>query len=190
LALNAAVEAARAGEAGTGFAVVADEVRNLAMRAANAAGNTAELLEDTVKKVDEGFEIVKKTDEYFKKVADSSLRAGERVAEIASASTEQAQGIEQVNHAITDMDRIVQQNASSAEELASASEEMAAQAEHRKSLIFELESLAGNGSKNTLRVNGHPAERTAPVLKTVVVTPEENHRGTISPGNDSKSSKC
>ena len=184
LALNAAVEAARAGEAGTGFAVVADEVRNLAMRAANAAGQTAGLIEDTVKKVDDGSDIVSKTDEYFKKVADSSSKAGERVAEIAASSTEQAQGIEQVNHAVADMDRIVQQNASSAEELASASEEMAAQAEHRKSLIFELESLAGNGS-STLSSRSRAPEKSVPVVKTVVIAPEEKSRGTIALENGS-----
>jgi methyl-accepting chemotaxis protein len=93
LALNAAVEAARAGEAGAGFAVVADEVRNLAMRAADAAKNTADLIEGTVKKVNEGGELVATTNEAFTEVAESSAKVGELVGEIAAASNEQADGI-------------------------------------------------------------------------------------------------
>ncbi|MBA4394964.1 MAG: chemotaxis protein, partial [Desulfobacca sp.] len=99
LALNAAVEAARAGEAGAGFAVVADEVRNLAMRAAEAAKNTSNLIEGTVKKIKNGSDIVSKTNEAFAKVAGGSKKAGELVGEIAAASMEQAQGIDQINKA-------------------------------------------------------------------------------------------
>jgi methyl-accepting chemotaxis protein len=100
LALNAAVEAARAGEAGAGFAVVADEVRNLAMRAADAAKNTAALIEGTVKKVSDGTALVKTTNDAFKEVAGSTVKVGELVGEIAATSAEQAQGIEQVNLAV------------------------------------------------------------------------------------------
>jgi len=91
LALNAAVEAARAGEAGAGFAVVADEVRNLAMRAADAAKNTAELIEGIVKKVGGGSELVSTTNEAFGKVAESAGQVGSLVAEISEASKEQCQ---------------------------------------------------------------------------------------------------
>ena len=87
LALNAAVEAARAGEAGAGFAVVADEVRNLAMRAADAAKNTANLIEGTVKQVNEGGDLVATTNEKFKEVAQSAAKVGELVAEIAAMMT-------------------------------------------------------------------------------------------------------
>ena len=141
LALNAAVEAARAGEAGAGFAVVADEVRNLAMRAAEAAKNTAALIEGTVKKVSDGTVLVKTTSEAFKEVASSTRKVGELVGEIAAASNEQAQGIAQVNIAVTEMDKVTQQNAATAEESASASEELSAQAEEMKSFVGALADM-------------------------------------------------
>jgi methyl-accepting chemotaxis protein len=147
LALNAAVEAARAGEAGAGFAVVADEVRSLAMRAAAAAGNTADLIEGTVRKVNSGSELVTKTNDAFDKVTESARKVGELVGEIAASSNEQSDGIEQVNKAVTEMDTVVQQNAASAEESASASEEMNAQAEQMKASVLDLVALVGK-SKN------------------------------------------
>ena len=148
LALNAAVEAARAGEAGAGFAVVADEVRNLAMRAAEAAKNTANLIEGTVKKIKEGSEVVQKTNTEFSEVQTSSTKMAELVGEISAASSEQAQGIEQISKAVTEMDKVVQQNSASAEESASASEEMSAQAEQMKVFVAELVTLVGGA-------NGH-----------------------------------
>ena len=141
LALNAAVEAARAGEAGAGFAVVADEVRNLAMRAAEAAKNTANLIEGTVKKVKDGSELVARTNEAFQQVAVSSAKAADLVAEISAASNEQAQGIGQINTAVTEMDKVTQQNAANAEESASASEEMSAQAEQMQGMVAELVAM-------------------------------------------------
>jgi methyl-accepting chemotaxis protein len=143
LALNAAVEAARAGEAGAGFAVVADEVRNLAMRAAEAAKNTANLIEGTVKKVNDGSELVVRTNDAFGKVAESAQKVGQLVGDIAAASNEQAQGIDQVNTAVADMDKVTQQNAANAEESASAAEEMNAQAEQMRASVAELMKLVG-----------------------------------------------
>jgi methyl-accepting chemotaxis protein len=141
LALNAAVEAARAGEAGAGFAVVADEVRNLAMRAADAARETAKLIEGTVKKVDQGEKLVTTTNEAFVRVAESASKVGELVGEISAASNEQALGIEQINQAVVEMDKVVQQNAATAEESASSSSEMSEQAEQMKSLVQELATV-------------------------------------------------
>ncbi len=155
LALNAAVEAARAGEAGAGFAVVADEVRNLALRAAEAAKSTANLIEGTVKKIKEGSELVVKTENEFREAAASVGRSKELVGEISAASLEQAQGIEQVNKAVAEMDKVVQQNAANAEESASASEEMNAQARQLKTYVGMLKSLV-EGSKTT----GRNAPRT------------------------------
>ncbi|MBI9085188.1 MAG: methyl-accepting chemotaxis protein [Desulfobacterales bacterium] len=170
LALNAAVEAARAGEAGAGFAVVADEVRNLAMRAADAAKNTAALIEGTVKKVKDGSELSTSTNEAFTQVAESAGKVGELVGEIAAASSEQAQGIGQVNTAVTEMDRVVQQNASTAEESASASEEMNAQAEQMKTMVGELMALVGGkGMQNNTAARPSAIRAKALVHPTVAV---------------------
>ena len=151
LALNAAVEAARAGEAGAGFAVVADEVRNLAMRASEAAKNTATLIEGTVKKVKDGTHLVAGTNEAFSGVTRNTVDVGNLVAEITAASIEQSQGIDQINKAIAEMDKVVQQNAAHAEESASASEEMNAQAEQIKAHVDELMKVIGeNSNRRTL----------------------------------------
>ncbi len=147
LALNAAVEAARAGEAGAGFAVVADEVRNLAMRAADAAKDTAALIEGTVKKVGDGSELVSTTNDAFTQVSESTSKVGDLVSEISQASKEQASGIEQVNTGISEMDKVVQQNAANAEESASASEEMNAQAKQLKEYVEDLVVLV-TGKRN------------------------------------------
>ena len=163
LALNAAVEAARAGEAGAGFAVVADEVRNLAMRAADAAKNTAELIETTVKKVNDGTALVTQTNEAFASVAKSATKVGDLVSEIAAASNEQAQGIGQINTAVTEMDKVTQQNAAGAEESASASEEMNAQAEQMKAIVNELAALVEGGGDLGRKSSG--IKTTAPVMR-------------------------
>ena len=143
LALNAAVEAARAGEAGAGFAVVADEVRNLAMRAAEAAKTTSDLIETTVKAVKKGSELTGSTRESFKENLAISEKIGQLVDEIATASSEQSNGISQVNIALAEMDKVTQQSAASAEESASASEELSSQAEHMLAVVRELAEIVG-----------------------------------------------
>jgi len=155
LALNAAVEAARAGETGAGFAVVADEVRRLALRASEAAKNTSSLLEKTIQAVNKGNELTTATQEGFRRNVEISEKVGKLVDEIAAASQEQTQGIEQVNKAVAEADKVTQKNAATAEESASAAEEMNGQAERMKGLVAELAALVG-GSGNRNRSQEFP----------------------------------
>jgi methyl-accepting chemotaxis protein len=129
LALNAAVEAARAGEQGRGFAVVATEVRNLAQRSAAAAKEIKTLISDSVEKVDSGNKLVEEAGATMHEVVDSIRRVTDIMSEIVAASVEQASGIEQVNHAMTQMDTVTQQNASLVEEAAAAAQAMEEQAD-------------------------------------------------------------
>jgi methyl-accepting chemotaxis protein len=161
LALNAAVEAARAGEAGAGFAVVADEVRHLALKATEAAKNTAGLIEITTRRVKEGAQQVSKTNEAFSQVAEETRKSGALVAEISAASGEQDRGIVQINQAVAGMNLVVQQTASNAEESAAASEEMTAQAERMKGYVDDLALLIGGagaegGGSSALRLPASP----------------------------------
>ena len=159
LALNAAVEAARAGEAGAGFAVVADEVRNLAMRAADAAKNTSQLIANTIKAVQNGNGLTQATQEAFKENMTISLKVAELVDEIASASGEQADGIEQINRAVAEMDKVVQQTAANAEESEGASEQMSAQSTKMQRIVHDLEQIV-NGKSVTAANDDDPP--TAP----------------------------
>jgi len=129
LALNAAVEAARAGDQGRGFAVVAGEVRNLAQRARNEANNIDDLIKNSIEKIEKGSELSNKSGEALVEVIASIQRMNQLISEIAAASEEQRQGIDQINIAVSEMDTMTQQNAALVEETAAASEEMANQAQ-------------------------------------------------------------
>jgi methyl-accepting chemotaxis protein len=150
LALNAAVEAARAGEAGAGFSVVANEVRNLAMKASEAAKNTGQLIESTIKAVKSGSDLAHSTRNAFEEITEVALRHARLTDEIALASQQQAQGIEQVAHAVIQMNQVTQANAASAEESASASEVLNAQVEQVNGTIQGLFVIIGDskGSRN------------------------------------------
>jgi len=142
LALNAAVEAARAGGAiGAGFAVVADEIRKLALRTSDAAKNTADLIENSVKTIHDGSDIVQTASKAFEEVAASVSRVSKLVAEITAASNEQSQGISQISKAVIDIDRLIQQSAINAERSAAASEKMNEQAEQMKIVVSNLISI-------------------------------------------------
>jgi methyl-accepting chemotaxis protein len=146
LALNAAVEAARAGEAGAGFAVVADEVRSLAQRSAAAAKETAAKIEAAIASSRSGSQCSARVEDALSQIADKVRDTDLIVADISRGASEQSQGIEQINGAMVQLDKVTQSNASSAEESASAAEELDAQAESMKNLVGQLRSLVGGGS--------------------------------------------
>ncbi len=143
LALNAAVEAARAGEAGMGFAVVADEVRNLAQRSAQAAKDTAALIEESITTSRDGSAKLQGVAEVIRAITESATQVKTLVDEVNMGSQEQARGIEQISKAVAQMDQVTQTTAASAEESASASEELSAQAQALNHIVVELGTLVG-----------------------------------------------
>jgi methyl-accepting chemotaxis protein len=144
LALNAAVEAARAGEQGRGFAVVASEVRALAQRSASAAKEIKQLIQDSVDRVDAGKRLVETAGATMQEIVVSVQRVTQVMSAIADASREQLAGIEQVNGSVTQMDRVVQQNAALVAESAAEAQHMSHQAEELMQLVSRFK-LDGQG---------------------------------------------
>jgi methyl-accepting chemotaxis protein len=168
LALNAAVEAARAGEAGKGFAVVADEVRNLAQRSAQAAKDTASLIEDSIAKSNEGKAKVDQVASAIGAVTADSSRVKVMVDEVSLGSEEQSRGIDQIGRAIAQMEQVTQTTAANAEESAAAAEELNAQSDMLKEIVERLQTMVDSsgmqewrGAKRVPRL--HATSRANPV---------------------------
>jgi methyl-accepting chemotaxis protein len=141
LALNAAVEAARAGDAGAGFAVVADEVRALAMRSAQAARETAEKIEDSVAKSQQGVRVSVEVSKSFETIQGQVRQLDQLLGEIATASSQQTEGLNQVTTAVSQMDQVTQSNASNADQTAAASRDLRAQAQLVSEAVLSLQTL-------------------------------------------------
>ena len=182
LALNAAVEAARAGEAGAGFAVVADEVRSLAQRSAAAAKQTAEKIEASIASSRRGSASCDRVGASLEEIMQKVTAADGLVAEIATAAKEQAQGIQQVGVAMTEMDKVTQSNSAGAEQSASAAEELKAQARTLQQTVQVLQALAGR------RNDGPDDEPPEPASGPPVVRAAAAPRGRITRTRPSSSS--
>ncbi|HAB25479.1 MAG TPA: methyl-accepting chemotaxis protein II, partial [Pantoea sp.] len=174
LALNAAVEAARAGEQGRGFAVVAGEVRSLAQRSAQAAKEIKALIEDSVARVDTGSVLVESAGETMHDIVSAVTRVTDIMGEIASASDEQSRGIDQVGLAVTEMDRVTQQNAALVEESASAAASLEDQASRLKQAVsvfnigkeFVAQAVNRTTASKSLRLDAPAAASRAPAVRS------------------------
>jgi methyl-accepting chemotaxis protein/methyl-accepting chemotaxis protein-1 (serine sensor receptor) len=189
LALNAAVEAARAGEAGMGFAVVAEEVRNLAQRSAQAAKDTASLIEDSILKSTEGSRKLGEVAGSIHAITEGAGKVRTLVDEVEASCKEQAQGIEQISKAISRMDAVTQRTAANAEESASASEELNAQSQALMAVVEQLQALVGAGSHSagsySTQSSGHSAAyRKAVAAKRIPL--QETRRLRTATGNPRK----
>ncbi|HEX2545909.1 MAG TPA: methyl-accepting chemotaxis protein [Ramlibacter sp.] len=185
LALNAAVEAARAGEQGRGFAVVATEVRNLAQRSAAAAKEIKGLIGDSVGKVDAGARLVNDAGKTMDEIVASVKQVSDLIAEIAAASNEQSSGIAQVNTAVTQMDQVVQQNASLVEEAAAAAESMKSQAGSLLHLVSRFRLQQGEHAAAptwaTQRREPQPQAHPAPAMPgPIVYKPRVQHEASAA----------
>ena len=176
LALNAAVEAARAGEAGAGFAVVADEVRNLAQRCAVAARETADKISEATTRSEQGVELSSQVGACLTRILEKAREVDALVADVSTASSEQSRGIDQINLAIGELDKVTQSNAANAEETASAAEELSAQSTELRAAATDLAELVG------LAATDAPAASIPAEEKTLAApsTPSGTRRRTVS----------
>jgi methyl-accepting chemotaxis protein/methyl-accepting chemotaxis protein-1 (serine sensor receptor) len=183
LALNAAVEAARAGEAGMGFAVVADEVRSLAQRSAQAAKDTAALIEDSIAKSNEGKVRVDQVAFAIQAVTEDSARIKVMVDEVSLGSEEQSRGIDQIGRSISQMEQVTQTTAATAEQSAAAAEELSAQSEALKDVLGRLQTMVGgrNELPRAARHLTHARSPARPARPTPVFRPPMRSAGSSRP---------
>ena len=176
LALNAAVEAARAGEASRSFAVVAEEVRSLALRSKDAANKTEALIRESVKQAGEGETTAQRVGSKLAEIFSAAQKVSDLVGEMAASSRKQARGIEQVNKAVSEMDKVTQQNAASSEESSSAAEELSIQSEALAAMV---------GSFKISRTGAQKLATAAPALRArrSVLTGEPLHGAVLSPSS-------
>ena len=186
LALNAAVEAARAGEAGAGFAVVAEEVRALAQRSAAAARETANKIEVALVKSNEGANTSLEVAGMLDQIVDQVRKMDSLVAEIATSSGEQSQGIEQITKAMTEMDKVTQSNAAGAEESASAATELSAQSTQLKEAVEQLNVFTGAGRPVAPANAAAPVKRQAAAAAPRTVRPQTLHSSAPAPTDGGK----
>ncbi len=175
LALNAAVEAAHAGEAGKGFAVVAEEVKNLALRSAEAAKNTDELIETSLKNSQDGSKIVDEVTQSFGNIQTSFSKVNNIVKEISVSSDEQAKGIRQVSLAVGELNKVTQGNAANAEESASAAEELNSQASELRSMVNEFKLTNSSNTAMSRRFEEGQPELAAPGRQKALPGPSNKY---------------
>jgi len=192
LALNAAVEAARAGEAGKGFAVVAEEVRNLAQRSAEAAKNTSGMIEESVKRSENGVQIAGRVGQALEEITASTNKVNTLLGEIASAAGEQSTGVGQINQGVGQLDLVTQQNAGNSEELASSAEELSSQVASLNELVAQFKmsgSMADGRYTPSRRTPAAPKSRPQAssqpfrgLAKPAATDPPRTAHGATSPG--------
>ena len=184
LALNAAVEAARAGEAGMGFAVVADEVRSLAQRSAQAARDTAVLIEESIVKSRSGGTKVEQVAAAIVGITTSVNRVKGLIDEVSEASVQQTQGIDQVASALSQMEKVTQGTAATAEESAAASEELSAQANGTMEVVHELRTLVGASRASAGPAPAAPRRASRTGARIVALPTRTAKQARVSPSNE------